>query len=380
LWDSVLSKIYFISKILFLTLKVFSATGGIEKVCRVAGKALYEYGLDKSIPIRILSMHDDNEAADDNQYFPSDIFSGFNAAKATFILHAVSEGVKSKVVILSHVNLLIAGWLIKKTSPSTTIILMAHGIEVWKPFTKRQLAMLKACDKIVSVSNFTKEKIQTLHHLPNEKCLVLNNCIDPFLLRPTTKTRSAELMKRYGITNNDIVLLTLTRLSFRDRYKGYDYVLTSLVKIVEKNKNVKYILAGGNEETEKIYIDDMIARLGLKAHVVITGFLAEEELPAHFELADIYVMPSVKEGFGIVFVEAMYYGTPVIAGNADGSTDALLQGKLGILIKPDDTLAITDALQKMITNKKDYKPNHELLMDNFGYESYKRKLEVVLER
>ncbi len=339
---------------------------------------MYEYGLENSIPIRILSMHDGKEAADDNPYFPADIFSGFEAAKANFILKAVSEGLKSNIVILSHINLLVAAWLIKKASPSTTIILMAHGIEVWKPFTKRQLAMLRACDKIVSVSNFTKEKIQTLHHLPNEKCLVLNNCIDPFLQRPTEKERSFELMKRYGITNNDIVLLTLTRLSFRDRYKGYDYVLTSLVKIVEENKNVKYILAGSYEASEKMYIVEMIARLGLKAHVVITGFLAEEELPAHFELADIYVMPSVKEGFGIVFVEAMYYGTPVIAGNADGSTDALLDGKLGILIKPDDTLAITDALQKMITNKFEYKPNHALLMENFGYENYKRKLEVVI--
>jgi phosphatidyl-myo-inositol dimannoside synthase len=324
-------------------------------------------------------MHDDKDAADDNPYFPADIFSGFNAAKGTFIMQAVSEGIKSKVVILSHINLLVAAWIIKKTSPSTTIILMAHGIEIWKPLTPRKLMMLGVCDKIVSVSSFTKNKIIELHQLQPKKCLVLNNCIDPFLQRPSIKKRSTHLVERYHINENDIVLLTLTRLSHRDRYKGYGFVLQSLEEIVKVQKNIKYILAGGYEDSEKDYIEEMIAILRLQNNVVITGFLAEEELAAHFSLADIYVMPSVKEGFGIVFVEAMYYGTPVIAGNADGSTDALLQGKLGLLIEPDNTKAITEALQKMITNKKAYEPDHALLMDYFGYEYYKERLEEVLE-
>jgi phosphatidyl-myo-inositol dimannoside synthase len=109
------------------------------------------------------------------------------------------------------------------------------------------------------------------------------------------------------------------------------------------------------------------------------GFIPEEELATHFSLADIYVMPSMKEGFGIVFVEAMYYGVPVIAGNVDGSTDALLQGKLGLLIEPDNPAEITEALEKMIKKRETYVPDYALLMDNFGYENYKRKLEEVLK-
>ena len=339
---------------------------------------MYEYGLEKSTSIRILSMHDGKASADDNPYFPADIFSGFNAAKGTFILQAVSEGIKSKIVILSHINLLVAAWMIKKASPNTTIILMAHGIEIWKPLTSRKLMMLAACDKIVSVSSFTKNKIIALHQLQKERCFVLNNCIDPFLLRPSIKKRSINLVERYNINENEIVLLTLTRLSSRDRYKGYAYVLESLKEIVAENKNIKYILAGGYEDAEKQYIDKIVAKFGLQDNVVITGFLLEEELAAHFALADIYVMPSVKEGFGIVFIEAMYYRTLVIAGNADGSADALLNGKLGLLIEPENPKAITEALQKMLANREKHEPNHALLMDNFGYENYKRKLEEIL--
>ncbi len=340
---------------------------------------MYEYGLRKDIPIRILSMHDARIAANNNQYFPAEIFTGYHAAKATFIKDAVRIGLKSNVVILSHINLLLAAWTIKKLSPSTTIILMAHGIEIWKPLDRRHRMMLAACDKIMSVSSFTKEKIEALHQIATEKSFVLNNCIDPFLDRPSEKKRSPDLINRYGFNDDDIILLTLTRLSVRDRYKGYGYVLESLANIVSKNKHIKYLLAGGYEPAEKKYLDELIDKYGLKENVIITGFLPDEELAAHFSLADIYVMPSIKEGFGIVFVEAMYYGVPVIAGNADGSTDALLQGKLGLLIKPDDADAITAALEKMIKYKADFLPNHSLVMENFGYENYKNKLEALLE-
>ncbi len=344
----------------------------------MAGKALYEYGLEKSVPVRILSMHDGAEAAIDNQYFPSDIFVGYNVAKAKFILKAMQVGRQSNIVILSHINLLLAAWLIKKTNPKVQIILMAHGIEVWSKLSVSKKMMLHCCDKVVSVSHFTKDKIIDLHGLSADKCLVLNNCIDPYLQRPSQKIRNENLVKRYNIKPTDIVLLTLTRLSFKDRYKGYTYVLDALVEIIKLTPNIKYILAGTYEADEKKNIDEKINLLGLQNNVVITGFLPEEELPLHFSLADIYVMPSIKEGFGIVFVEAMYYGTPVIAADADGSVDALLNGKLGLLIPPENAKEIVIALQKIIDNPKDYLPDNTLLMENFGYSKYKKNIEGIL--
>ncbi len=330
------------------------------------------------MPVRIQSMHDGAEAAIDNHYFPSDIFEGYHVAKVKFILKSMQAGSQSNIVILSHINLLLAAWLIKKANPKVRIILLAHGIEVWGTLAPINKMMLGCCDKIVSVSHFTKNKIIDLHGLDAEKCLVLNNCIDPYLQRPLQKIRSENLLKRYKIEHNDIVLLTLTRLSFKDRYKGYTYVLDALAEIVKTTPNVKYILAGTYEANEKKIIDEKINLLGLQNNVIITGFLPEEELSIHFSLADIYVMPSIKEGFGIVFVEAMYYGTPVIAANADGSVDALLDGKLGLLIPPENAKEVEIALQKIISNPKGYIPNNALLMNNFGYSKYKKNIESIL--
>jgi phosphatidyl-myo-inositol dimannoside synthase len=326
-----------------------------------------------------MSMHDGSNDALGNAYFPAEYFVGYNASKSAFIKDAVKEGVKSKIVVLSHFNLLLAAWLIKRINPNTKIILIAHGIEVWNTLNYRQTKMLHSCDRIISVSSFTRNKIIELHNLPVQKCLVLNNCVDPFLARPEVKARNENLVKRYGIKKDDIVLLTLTRLSLKDRYKGYPYVLKALSEIVKTKKNIKYILAGSYEVSEKVYIESLIEKYNIQENVVITGFIADEELPDHFSLSDIYVMPSIKEGFGIVFVEAMYYGVPVIAANADGSTDALLQGKLGILTNPESETEIILALNKMFNNYEAYLPNQELLMQNFGYAAYKNKLEALLE-
>ena len=343
------------------------------------GKALYEYGLQNSARIEIMSMHDEQEEASNNSYFPKEIFSGFAGDKLSFVVNSVNTGREADVIIISHINLLVTGWLIKKANPSAKIILIAHGIEIWGKLNISKKNMLQVCDQIICVSRFTADKIISFHKIANKKISIINNCIDPFLPLYVQHFSRASLRKKYAIAADDTVLMTLTRLSARDRYKGYDCVLEALVLLIKNNRKIKYLLAGGYSSSEKIFIDALIKEHGLVNNVILTGYIPESDLTTHFLMADIYVMPSTKEGFGIVFIEAMYYGLPVIAGNQDGSTDALLNGKLGLLIEPNNAGAIANAVEKMMINKAAYKPDHALLMNNFGFDAYKRKLENVLD-
>lgn len=367
-----------VNNILFLTLKVFAATGGIEKVCRVAGKALYEMSITRSVSCQVYSMYDRQKDADENKYFPAEIFRGFGTAKVRFILSAIAKGKKSNSVVLSHINLLLVGWLIKKISPSTRIILFAHGIEVWGTLGNRKKKMLQCCDVIIPVSHFTSQKIQAMHDIAPERCRVLNNCLDPFLPISKEKTGNMPLRNQYGFSKDDTILFTLTRLSSKERYKGYDRVLHAMVKLVASYPGIRYFLAGSYDKEEKIHLDELIIKLQLQNRVTISGFIAEEDLLVHFSMADIYVMPSIKEGFGIVFIEAMYYGLPVIAGNKDGSVDALCNGQLGLLVDPLDTVAIENAVEKILINKNAFLPNRDILIQHFSYEQYKKQIEDIL--
>ena len=366
------------TSILFLTLKVFSATGGIEKVCRVVGKALYEESLCGEASARIMSLHDQPTDADDNIYFPTELFSGYSNQRLSFIKQAVKAGGRADIVLLSHINLLMVGWMIKKIAPQTTIMLFSHGIEIWGDLGSSKKRMLPCVDRFLCVSRFTKATIQTEHAIDAEKCTVVNNCLDPFLPLPGQKIKSPGLLQRYGFKNTDIVLFTLTRLSSKDRYKGYDRVLNALALIKGRYPGIRYLVGGSYDPIEKEFVDAHIRRLQLEDTVTIAGYIPDQELADHFKMADGYVMPSTKEGFGIVFIEAMYYGLPVIAGNADGSVDALLDGALGLLVKPDSVEEIKNAIEKMLLNKRAHIPDRELLLQHFSYGAYKEKLRECL--
>ncbi len=365
-------------RVLLLTLKVFSATGGIEKVCRVAGKALYEQALTGPFSIKILSMYDRTEDAEDNPYFPTEIFKGFKINKMRFIKAAVDEGRFADIVILSHINLLLVGWMIKKISPHTKVLLFAHGIEIWGQVSKSKSSMLRFCDKFICVSQFTKDSIVQQHTVEPAKCAVLNNCIDPYLPLPSLTRKDPALLAAHGFTSEHLLLFTLTRLSSKDRYKGYDKVFEALALLKEKYPNLRYLVGGGYDDIEKAYVDAEVIRLGLQQMVTITGYIPEEELAGYFAMADIYVMPSRKEGFGIVFVEAMFYGLPVIAGNVDGSVDALLNGELGLLVNPESIGEVRNAVEKILDDPLLYTPDRKKLMEQFSYESYKEKLGSLL--
>src|SRR4051812_28371877 len=110
----------------FLTLKVFSATGGIEKVSRIAGKVFYDLGNDDKSGVHIYSLYD-KQSDVDTRYFPAAIFKGFNITKLKFVIQCLIKGRGCNIVVLSHINLLTVGYLIKKVSPKTKIVLLAHG-------------------------------------------------------------------------------------------------------------------------------------------------------------------------------------------------------------------------------------------------------------
>ena len=324
-------------------------------------------------------MHEKKDAADGNAYFPQTKFKGFKNNKIGFVAGSFFEGRKCDIILLSHVNLLIPAILIKIFSPSVKLVLIAHGIEVWRPVAAWKRWMLGKVDLILPVSHFTKDRMKEMYSLPETRFSVMNNCLDPFLEQPLQKGRAAYLMNRYELNKDSLVLLTVSRMVDTEQYKGYDRVLESLPALIPAYPTLRYLLVGKYDAVEKQRLDNIINELGLNERVIFTGFIPDEEMAHHFKLADIFIMPSEKEGFGIVFIEAMFYGLPVIAGNKDGSTDALCNGELGTIVDPDNLTEIRNAIKSILDNPATYKPNHQKLRAHFSYEWYKRKMHKCLQ-
>lgn len=340
----------------------------------MAGKALCELKMQYGGSAKIFSLHEQPDAADRNLYFPQTKFRGFGARRFAFVAGSFWEGRKSDIVLMSHINLLIPGLLIKLVRPRVKLVLIAHGIEVWKPLSAARRRMLRKIDLFLPVSHFTKEKMKEIYSLPEVKFQVLNNCLDPLLERPLVKGRASHLLQRYGIANEHKILLTVSRMADTEQYKGYDRVLQALPALLAIYPELRYMLIGKCDKAEKQRLDNIIDKLGLQNKVIFTGFVPDIEMPLHFNLADLFIMPSEKEGFGIVFIEAMFYGLPVIAGNKDGSVDALCNGEFGTIVNPDNLAEISNGIKKILDSPETYKPDEGKLKEQFSYEWYKRKL------
>ncbi len=359
--------------VLFLTLSIFSLTGGIEKVCKIAGKVLHELGIENGERTKIFSLHDTQKNNGD-KYFPPTIFTSFHSHKIWFVLKSIQQGLKSRVVILSHINLLIPGYFIKLFSPKTKLILFAHGIEVWAKPGFLEKKMIGKVDRILPVSNFTKEKMKINFQLSDEKFTIVNNCLDPFLVKQNCKEQIKILKKNYGFTDQNFILLTVARLSSKEMYKGYDKVIAALPEIIKQYPQVRYLVVGKYDHIEKKRLQDLIKGLSLEEYVIFTGYVPDDLLETHYTMADAYIMPSTNEGFGLSFIEAMFYGVPVVSGNIDGSVDALCNGKLGLMVNPSSPDEIVNAVKKIIGNKEACLPDKDLLLSKFNYSVYKEKL------
>jgi phosphatidylinositol alpha-1,6-mannosyltransferase len=367
-------------KILLFTLQSFSTTGGIQKMTRTLAHSLNHIADRDKLDFDMYSAYDANQDLMP-QYLPAEKFRGFNANRSAFVIQAVKKGIKADVVILTHINLALIGLIIKKINPKTKVWLIAHGIEVWRPLSFLQNAFLKHCDKVVCVSNFTKQQMVSRHNVSQDKCVILNNAIDPFMQLPTAFIKPQHLLDKYNLSPDNRVIYTLTRLANSEQYKGHDQVIKLISRLKVKYPGIKYVLSGQYDANEEIRIKNMIAEDGIQDDVILTGFIDEKDIPDHFLLADVFVLPSKKEGFGIVFIEALACGLPVVCGNADGSVDAIRNGELGKAVDADNLdqleAAIINVLETSLSPKKRDSLQKKCL-HYFNEDAYVNNLEELL--
>ena len=365
-------------RILFLYLKAFSLTGGIEKFNRCFLKALHELSVDGLLDAEAFSSYD---TVADEKYFPRKRFKGFGGNKILFAFSAIKKSLSMQTIVLGHINLAVIGVVAKKIKPSIKLVIILHGIEAWKTQLGNKKKVLELADIILCVSNFTKNT--TLEFNPSikeDRISIFPNTIDPYFKLPTNFDKPQYLLDRYKLQKNTQVLLTVTRLSFSEKYKGYDSTISVIHNLsITSNKTIKYLICGKGDDKENARIEKLIKDNNANENIILTGFVKENELNDHYLLADVFVMPSKKEGFGIVFIEAMACGIKVIAGNKDGSVDALLNGELGTLINPDNEEELLAALNIALQGKAiNGKALQEKVMQVFGFEHYKQRLKTYL--
>ena len=289
-------------------------------------------------------------------------------------LVAVTRGLLSfeecDLVVCGHINLLPIAWIASAWA-RVPLVLIIHGIEAWTPHKKKLVNhLVMRIDACICVSEVSRSRFISWSGVAIDKCHILPNCIDIQQFCPSSKNE--QLLSRHNLKNKT-VLMTLGRLDSAERYKGFDEVLEVLPRLIEQLPNVVYLIVGAGKDRTRL--ERKAISLGVADRVVFAGLIPESEKVAYYSLADVFVMPSRGEGFGIVYLEAMACGIPTVASRLDGGREALRNGMLGILVDPGD---LEDVKQGILDALKLPKGQPEGL-DYFTFPAYEHRLHKILD-
>ncbi|MEM8642375.1 MAG: glycosyltransferase [Cyanobacteria bacterium P01_G01_bin.54] len=250
---------------------------------------------------------------------------------------------RPQLIIASHANFSILAAPVKRFL-GIPYWVIAHGTEVWSIQHRGLARGLQQADRILCVSGYTRDRLLGQIPLNPQRVGLLPNTFDAAAFYPTSK--SPELLAQYGLGIEQPILLTVARLDASQAYKGYDQVLRALPQIRVAIPNLHYLIVGQGNDRPRI--EALIQQLQLQDCVTLTGFVPDGQLRDHYNLCDVFAMPSLGEGFGIVYLEALACGKPTLGGNQDGAIDALKQGELGVLVDPNDVAQLAQALTQLL--------------------------------
>ncbi len=266
-----------------------------------------------------------------------------------------------------HINLAPLAMVVARLSRARLVV-QTHGVEAWEKPGSYYREAIEAADLVLCVSRYTRARLLSWASISPEKVIVLPNTVGEVF----TPGDSSALRTRWKLGGKR-VLLTVARMDASERYKGHERVIAALA---EMPRDVVYVVLGDGDDAERL--QEVAREAGVGERVYFKGAVSREDLIAAYRMADLYVMPSTGEGFGIAFLEAMASGTPALGLGVAGATDALVDGVLGSAVTADDFVA---ALKRHMAGGK---PDGELLSGvvtaRFGHDAFVARTRTAFGR
>jgi len=328
-------------RVLLLVSQVF-ANGGVQRFNRTLLTALETLGIE----CEVLSLADTAEAQAAGQKFGPGIrvrgFSGRRTAFAAGVARALLFG-DHDLVLLGHVHFLeLAMSLRSLRRRAPRLFLVVHGVEIWDRLRGSRRRWMSRVDRILCVSRYTADSIRAqAPELPAGRIAIFPNALADLWVEQARRHAAATSAPRAGR-----YLLSVARLTRHDRRKGIATTLDAFARLADRE--LRYVIAGAGEDLT--YLRNLARRLGVAERVEFSGAVSDAELVALYRDCEAFVLPSGQEGFGIVFLEAMFFGAPVIAAREKGAVDVIRHEETGLLVPYGDVDALHAALARVIAD------------------------------
>ena len=196
---------------------------------------------------------------------------------------------------------------------------------------------------IVTISNYSLEKIQNHYGIEQSKVRVVPNGVDVEKFKPMEDP--AAVKRQFGLGNEPCVLFVGSLIP----RKGLPFLVEAAKKIIKENAQTKFLIVG--DGPLKNQLADSLETANLSGNFKFLGNLKEDSLLAVYNCADVFVLPSLQEGQGIVLLEAQASGKPVVAFDVGGVNEAVRNGETGLLVKRGSSDELADALLRLLSDK-----------------------------
>ena len=257
---------------------------------------------------------------------------GTKRSKVRFILKALTSPGASEVIV-GHLHLAPVALVALLLGRIDRYHVVLHGIEAWRRRTWLERMALRHAKRIVSTSNYTAEACATANGTGRAQFRILPLCAE----------RSPEPPDPSFALDGAWPILFVGRLEQSERYKGLESVIQAVNRLLGRATPVKLHVIGDGDD--RPWFESIVHGLGLdERHVRFHGRVSDAMLQAAYMSAKAFVMPSGKEGFGIVFLEAMRHGTPCIGGAQGGTPEVFRSGSEGELVAVGDVEILTITL------------------------------------
>lgn len=318
--------------------------GGIERVNELVLRVCDDYCRDKGFDLIAISKNDTGAGGSSTRFSAVELL-GCGGSKRRFMWAAATRAIRRRpvAVYVGHANFAAIAMVLRSVRVIGPYVVQAHGIEVWGPLSRRLQRALRAAERILSVSGYTAARVVEAVDGDASRIDVV-----PLALLPSWTERSSAGSTDTIRSEGEPVLLTIARLTRDERRKRIGAVVEALGDLHERGIAFHYVVVGGGPG--RVALEKQVATRGIADHVAFVGSLGDPDVHRLLAGCDVFVMPSTQEGFGLVFLEAMWYGKPVIAAAAGGAPEVVVDGVTGLLVAPDDPSQLTATLATMVSD------------------------------
>jgi phosphatidyl-myo-inositol dimannoside synthase len=321
--------------------------GGVQRAGRQVAAVASVFAAQRGISCRFLSLNDPPGLHSVRVGCSEFSVTGHDRSKAQFALAALRSAGRDPVLVIAlHPHLAPVVSVMRMRSRKFSSIVFAHGIEVWQPLAWTRRRALRQANLVIAPSEDTARHLISTQGVRPEKVERLPWGLDPEFEARLTQGSKSPLPS--GFPSSDKVILTVGRWHPAERYKGADTLISTLPRLLQKVPATYLVLVGDGADRPRL---EQIARdLGVSGRVCFLSGVTQDELSACYAACTVFALPSRGEGFGLVFLEAMAYGKPVVGGAHGGTPDVIEDGVAGWLVPHGQIDRVAGALESLLAD------------------------------